>query len=164
MARSLLSLGTRKEPDMTLIALLPALLATQPLLEDLDLLERRLSEASAGMAMPLDRRLRLARCPSEPNIAPVGNNSFELSCPEIGWRFRIANRTDAAGSRANVTPMVRRGEEVLVEIVGDDFTVQSRAVATEAGRAGETVRVRFPGLNSQLSATVSGPGKVRILD
>ncbi|MEY4999072.1 MAG: Chaperone for flagella basal body P-ring formation, partial [Pseudomonadota bacterium] len=51
-----------------------------------------------------------------------------------------------------------------VAIVGNDFTLSYSGVATEAGRKGDPVRVRFPTSGKVLVATVSGPGKVMIED
>ena len=147
-----------------LTAILPLLLATQPVLEDLDALDARLVEASEGSSAPLDRRLRLARCPVSPTIQSVAKSGLEIACPSLGWRLRVplvSRKSDAAPTQP---VLVHRGESVQVAIIGDDFTVQYQAVATEAGRLGDIVRVKFVGSNRLMSATVAGNGKAQIID
>lgn len=149
----------------SLIPLLPLLLAAPPALEDLAALDARLAVESGDTAAPLDRRLRLARCPAPPVIAPAARSGLEIACPALGWRLQVPVLTRgsaAAGQSAAV--IVQRGESVQVSISGEDFSVEYRAVAVDAGRLGDTVRVRFSGTASPMAATVSGPGKLSMID
>ena len=147
-----------------LITMLPLLLATQPVLEDLDALDARLAKASDGSVAPLDRRLRLMRCPVSPTIEPAAKSALQIACPSRGWRLSVplaSGNSDAASTQA---VLVHRGESLQVAIIGDDFTVQYQAVATEAGRLGDIVRVKFVGSNRLMAATVAGNGKAQIID
>lgn len=148
--------------------LLPLLLAGQPLFEDLSALDQRLAALSDNRAVPLDKRLRLARCPLPPQIENGPQGSLAVRCIAAGWQLRVAI-SGARGAAADPAerssvPLVHRGETVQVAIVGNDFTLNYSGVATEAGREGEPVRVRFPTSGKILVATVSGPGKVMIED
>lgn len=148
-----------------LISLLPLLLAAQPALEDLDALDARLAEISDGTTARIDRRLRLVRCPAPPTIQPSAQSGFEVTCPARGWRLQVPlspNRADPAGKASPM--LVLRGESVKVAITGEDFAVEYRAVAVDAGRMGDTVRVKFAGSRSPMAATVSGQGKVSMVD
>ncbi len=147
--------------------LLPLLLAGQPLFEDLSALDQRLAEMSGNRAIPLDKRLRLARCPSPAQIESGPQGSLAIRCIPAGWQLRVAlsgARETADPSERSSLPIVHRGETVHVAIVGNDFTLSYSGVATEAGRKGDPVRVRFPTSGNVLVATVSGPGKVMIED
>lgn len=148
------------------LPLLPMLLATQPVLEDINALDARLAELSGGTATPLDRRLKLARCQIPPSIQPAAQSGIDLSCPSRGWRLRVPTLTASANAVSNSAQpvLVQRGESVQVAIVGDDFAVHYQAIAIESGRMGDVVRVKFAGANRILASTVSGHGKVRILD
>lgn len=147
-----------------LTTILPLLLSALPVLEDLDALDARLTKASEGRVAPLDRRLRLARCPVSPTIQSAAKSGLEIACPSLGWRLRVplvSGNHDAAPTHP---VLVQRGETVQVAIIGDDFTVQYQAVATEAGRLGDMVRVKFIGSNRFMTATVAGNGKAQIID
>lgn len=147
-----------------LAPLLPLLLASQLPLEDLDALDARIAEAGHGTASRLDRRLRLARCPEPAVIKPSMQGDLELACPSRGWRLRVPNASANAGSIDQQPILVKRGESVQVAIVGSEFTLHYQAIATEAGRMGDTIRVKFAGANGLMASTVSGHGKVRIID
>ena len=147
-----------------LITMLPLLLATQPVLEDLDALDARLAKASDGSVAPLDRRLRLMRCPVSPTIEPAAKSTLEIACPSRGWRLSVPLASGNSDAAPTQPVLVHRGESVQVAIIGDDFTVQYQAVATEAGRLGDIVRVKFVGSNRLMSATVAGNGKAQIID
>lgn len=147
------------------ILLLPLLFVAQPALEDLDRLDARLAEASEGTAARLDRRLRLARCPAPPTIRPSAQSGLEVACPALGWRLQVPVLVSRADASGKALPMlVQRGESVKVSITGEDFAVEYRAVAVDAGRLGDTVRVKFSGTASPMAATVSGQGKVSMVD
>ncbi|HMS21440.1 flagella basal body P-ring formation protein FlgA [uncultured Sphingorhabdus sp.] len=147
-----------------LTTMLPLLLAAQPVPEDLDALDARLAEASDGSIAPLDRRLRLARCPVSPTIEPAAKSGLEIACPSLGWRLRVPLVSGNSEAASTHPALVQRGEGVQVAIIGDDFTVQYQAVATEAGRLGDIVRVKFIGSNRLMAATVAGNGKAQIID
>jgi len=149
---------------MTATLLLPLLLASATQLEDLNALDAQLAAASGNSAKPLDKRLRLARCPAPIRIDPAQQGALVVRCPETGWQLRVAiNGAPAADDRA--TPLlIQRGESVQVAIRGEDFTLSYPATAMEGGRKGDHVRVKFPSGGKVLVATVTGQGRVEILD
>ncbi|MEQ1550727.1 flagella basal body P-ring formation protein FlgA [Sphingorhabdus sp.] len=149
---------------INLAPLLPLLLASQQPLEDLDALDARISAASNGSAARLDRRLRLARCAEPPEIESSMQGGLELACPSRGWRFRVPIASPNTALIDQQPILVKRGESVQVAIVGNEFTLHYQAIATEAGRLGDTIRVKFTGANGLMASTVSGHGKVRIVD
>jgi flagella basal body P-ring formation protein FlgA len=70
----------------------------------------------------------------------------------------------ASGNDNASPPLIQRGESVQVAIRGDDFTLSYPATAMESGRKGDPVRVKFPSEGKVLVATVTGHGRVEILD
>ena len=147
-----------------LTTILPVLLAAHPVLEDLDALDARLAKVSEGSAALLDRRLRLVRCPVSPTIQSAAKSGLEITCPSLGWRLRVPLVSGNHEAAPTHPVLVQRGETVQVAIIGHDFTVQYQAVATEAGRLGDIVRVKFVGSNRLMAVTVAGNGKAQIID
>ncbi len=144
--------------------ILPMLLASQPMFEDLDALDVRLAEASSRTAIALDRRLRLVRCPENAEIGAERPGQLFVRCISKGWNIRVATRNANAGPNALVPPLVQRGENVKVAIRGSDYTLHYQATAIEAGRMGDSVRIRFAASGIVLSGTVSGQGRVDLVD
>lgn len=144
--------------------ILPMLLASQPAFEDLDALDARLAAASDRTAVAVDRRIRIARCPEGAEIVPDKSGFLSVHCASKGWRLRVA--THGAGAiTGNIGPLlVQRGENVKVVIRGHEFTLNYQATALDTGRLGDAVRVRFVARGTMLSGTVSGQGRVDIID
>lgn len=149
---------------MTMTLLLPLLLAGSPQLEDLTALDAQLAAASGNSAKPLDKRLRLARCPAPIRIDPAQQGALVVRCPETGWQLRVAMNASETGNDSARPLLIQRGESVQVAIRGDDFTLSYPATAMDGGRKGDAVRVKFPSGGRVLVATVTGHGRVEILD
>lgn len=171
---------------LALCAPLAALLAFSPAqaqqFEDLDALDGQVAAALQGggvTAQPIDRRLKLARCPEPVALDTSAGNAVALRCNAIGWRIRVPLSSAVSGAApsdakiitaAHVEPLetgeilVRRGETVEIIIRGDDFEVMSSGVAAEDGRKGKQVRVKSSTGSSALGATVVARGLVYIED
>ena len=127
----------------------------------IDVLTAMVASALGRTATPVDRRIKLARCPEQ-----------AVRCASLGWRLRVpmsgpANAAPAATGFARPTasaPVIRRGDNVRVTIDTDSFSVSYAAVAAEDGRVGETIALRGNDTKSSLSATVIGPGRARLDD
>ena len=116
--------------------------------EDLDALDRDIAAAAAAMgtqAMPIDRRLRLARCPQGVSVEVADARALAVRCPTIGWRVRVplvvAQRTTALRAQ----PAVRRGDPITVRSGGAGFAVETAGVAAEDGVVGGTLRAKLDG-------------------
>jgi flagellar basal body P-ring formation protein FlgA len=144
--------------------LLALLLGGSPQLEDLTALDVQLAAASGNSAKPLDKRLRLARCPAPIRIDPAQQGALVVRCQETGWQLRVALNAVPTGDGTASPTLIQRGESVQVAIRGDDFTLSYPATAMEAGRKGDPVRVKFPSGGKVLVAIVTGHGRVEILD
>jgi len=141
----------------------PALAA--PALEDLDALDARIAATvGAGAAQPIDRRLRLLRCPENADISRTASAAVTVACPTKGWRVNvplIALNT-AAPSRGEI--VIHRGDTVELAYGGSGFSIVTSAVAAEDGRAGETLRVKTSTSTATVTARVRGPGSASLDD
>ncbi len=134
-----------------------ALAAALPLsFEDLGNLDARI--AAVGSAAPVDRRLKLPRCPLPAEIAPVGGNAIAVRCPSLGWRILVPM---TAAPQNQSEPDVRKGDTVELFVEGAGFSISTSATAVEDGRIGHAVRVRPGDGNAPVSVTVTGAGRVR---
>ena len=57
--------------------------------------------------------------------------------------------------------LVRRGQKVAVESVGQHFRIASELIALEDGYLGEQIDLRNPGSSRNISAVVTGMGTAR---
>ena len=88
-------------PGFRPIAFAAALVAPLPVwaaggMQDLDALERRLVialgadiGAPGGPRAPIDRRMKLAACPTQAEIAPPMQGAATIRCAPLGWRIRV---------------------------------------------------------------------------
>ena len=159
-------------------ALLAAAVPTyaQPANEDwqrIDTLTAMVAGAMGRSAAPIDRRIKLARCPEQATVTPIDGQALAVRCPSLGWRLRVPMTGPAAGSadatpiaasptRPSGAPAIRRGDNVRVTIETDSYSISYAAIATQDGRIGETIALRGNDAKSLLSATVVGPGRARL--
>lgn len=130
-------------------------------LENLDALERRLVIAlgadigqPGGPVAPIDRRMKLAACPSAAEVEPPYAGAAVLRCAEIGWRIRVPVmaggmiRTAAAAPARQIArqekpePVIRRGDPVEIRAEYAGFTVTKQMIADQDGAPGDRIRVR----------------------
>lgn len=149
--------------------------AAAPVYEDLDRLEARVVAAvgagigePGGPQRPIDRRLRLAACPSAPMVTMPMAGAATLDCEALGWRIHVPlARTAIAGpggpgigAREKVEPVIRKGDQVEVVAMGGMFTVSTIAVAQQDGAPGERIRLKGDGKAAPFFAQVEAPGRV----
>ena len=169
---------------MRTLALLAALAATPAAaapFQDIQQLENRVIGAlgagigqPGGPVAPIDRRLKLAACPSSVQIDPPVLGAVALRCPALAWRIRVP-LTRLAGSSATATPqmasaspvtkaepVVRRGDPVDLVAESSGFSVSVSATAQEDGAPGSRIRVKTDGAKGQLFAEVMDAGLVRL--
>lgn len=125
--------------------------------EDLDQIDARI--AVLGAANPVDRRLKLSRCPRPVEIGEIGGNAVAVRCPALGWRILVPLQATA---QREAEPDIRKGDVVDLSVDGDGFSVSASATALEDGRAGRAIRLRTSAENPPLTASVLGAGRARI--
>jgi flagella basal body P-ring formation protein FlgA len=135
----------------------------------IDRLTAMVANAMGRTATPIDRRIKLARCPEQATVSAVDAQTLAVRCPSLGWRLRVpmtapagAAATSATFARPSSAPVIRRGDTVRVTIETDSFSVSYSAVATQDGRVGETIALRGTDAKNLLSATVTGPGRASL--
>ena len=140
--------------------------ATPPVLEDLDRLDAGIALALGGgpddagkRAQPVDRRLRMVRCPEGLAYDAATPGAVLVSCASKGWRLRVPLIINAAPPTDIV---IRRGDSVQIAYLGSGFDVSTTATALEDGREGGFVRVKLPTATAPLTARVRAPGEVEI--
>ncbi|WP_295632154.1 flagella basal body P-ring formation protein FlgA [Novosphingobium sp.] len=130
-----------------------------------------------GAALPIDRRLRLARCAAPLALSWRGQSQLQgqdmvvVQCPG-GWRLFVAL---SAGGQSAVAapvigpPVIGKGDAVTIVVRGDGYSVSQGGEALEPGAPGAWIRVRAgeksPGdRNEALRARVVRPGLVEMTD
>jgi flagella basal body P-ring formation protein FlgA len=156
------------------LALLSALCAAPAVaqgFEDLEALETRLVAAlgagigeAGGPANPIDRRLKLAACPSPAMFDAPSLGAVTVSCEPLGWRIRVplARSATVTMAAAKAEPIIRRGDQVEVVAMGGAFTVSTLAIADEDGAPGERIRLRSDRRSSPIFGEVTQDGRVAV--
>lgn len=139
--------------------------------QTIDVLTDMVASAMGRTATPVDRRIKLARCPEQASVTAVDAHTLAVRCNSLGWRLRVPMTgpadavTPASFARpAAAAPVIRRGDNVRVTIDTESFSISYAAIATEDGRVGETIALRGSDAKSMLSAVVTGAGRARIAD
>jgi flagella basal body P-ring formation protein FlgA len=141
--------------------------------ENINTLEARLVAAlgadigtPGGPVAPIDRRLKLARCPAPATIDPPALGAIAIRCEAIGWRIRVpldrGGATAAAPMAAKATPLVRKGDPVELFVETGSFSVSTNTVAQEDGAMGDRIRVRSDPKAPVMIAEVVDGGRVRV--
>jgi flagella basal body P-ring formation protein FlgA len=137
----------------------------------IDALTATVASALGRTAVPIDRRIKLARCPEPATVTAIDANTLAVRCAPLGWRLRVAMTAGADGAlpvaapfarAAPSAPVVRRGDHVRVSIDTPNYSISYAAIAVEDGRVGDSIALRGSDRKSTLSATVTGPGAARI--
>ncbi|HYJ52928.1 MAG TPA: flagella basal body P-ring formation protein FlgA [Allosphingosinicella sp.] len=166
-------------PIFRRLALLSAAAAAPALaqgFENLDALDSRIAGAlgaaigePGGAANALDRRLRLAPCPSAATISEPMQGAVTVRCDAIGWRIRVAVIGGGAvagpiaqAAPARAAPVVRRGDQVQIVALAGSFTVSSLGIAEQDGAPGERIRVRTERRSAPFYGQVLADGRVAL--
>lgn len=149
---------------LSLAAFLPLAPIQAQQFEDLDALDSRVASALGGKkARPIDRRLKLVRCPEPVVLDVTSAASVALRCNSVGWRIRVP--TEQGSGPVNVGEiLVRRGEMVEIRIKGMDFEIGTTGLANEDGYRGERIIVKTSTGGAGITATVVEQGVVYITD
>lgn len=138
--------------------------------QTIDVMTEMVANALGRTATPVDRRIKLARCPEQTTVTPIDSQSLAVRCASLGWRVRVpmSGPSNAVAGGSLITkpaasaPVIRRGDNVRVTIDTDSFSISYAATATEDGRVGELIALRGGDTKSMMSAIVTGPGRARL--
>jgi flagella basal body P-ring formation protein FlgA len=168
--------------------IVPALLASSPLAaqmqlppaQNLDMLEAMVvGSLGAGIGQPggpmapLDRRMRLAACPTGLQIDPPTAGAVTVRCTTSGWRLRVpltrsfnpvAATASMGGQPASLSNAdIRKGDPIQLVAQGPSFSISVEATAMEDGRIGNRIRVAPSAKGAPIFAEVVDVGRVRLL-
>ncbi len=128
-----------------------------------------------GPIAPVDRRLRLAACPTTPSVDGPVFGAAIVKCDALGWRIRVplaaGGAAAASGPVARYAPaarpvareaVVKRGDPVQLMAGNENFSVSRMMVADEDGAVGQTIRVREDKKGAPILAQVVEMGIVRV--
>ena len=140
--------------------------------QPIDAMAQSVAGAMGRTAAPIDRRIKLARCPEQTTVTALDAQTLAVRCAPLGWRLRVplSAPADAAPMQASFAapaatgPVIRRGDNVRVTIESEAFTVSYSAIATQDGRVGETIALRGNDPKNLISAVVTGAGRARLMD
>lgn len=137
----------------------------------IDTLTQMVANAMGRTATPIDRRIKLARCPEQASVTAIDAQTLAVRCASLGWRLRVPMSGPAGAMPAatgftapSSSPAIRRGDAVRVSIETESFSVSYSATATQDGRVGETIALRGNDPKNLMSAVVTGPGRARLMD
>jgi flagellar basal body P-ring formation protein FlgA len=158
-------------PALTLcLALLPFQAQAQTAtFENIDRLEARVVGAlgadigtPGGPAAPIDRRMKLARCPVPAMIDPPALGALAIRCEPIGWRIRVPMTYAATPMAVKAQPVVRKGDPVELFVQTSSFSVSTGAIAQEDGAMGDRIRIKSDPAAPVMIAEVVDSGRVRM--
>lgn len=138
-----------------------------------------------GPAAPVDRRLRLAACPTTPSVEGPIFGAEMVKCDALNWRIRVPLVAGSAAAASGPLPrtattygaanrftrpapavakeaVVRKGDPVQLMAGNAAFSVSRMMVADEDGALGETIRVREDKKSAPIFAQVVEMGVVRV--
>ena len=140
------------------IALLASPLAAQQF-EDVASLDAQVA-VNAEAAQPIDRRLKLARCPEAVLIDPPALGAVAVRCKSLGWRIRVPLVQAAKNAAPEI--VIHRGDAIDLISSGDGFEVSTNATAMEDGGIGKSIRVKSPTSATFVVAKVIAVGTAQI--
>ncbi len=158
---------------LPLVAALVAAPAAAQTFQDIAALERRVVGAlnagigePGGPSSPIDRRLKLAPCPTMVVIDPPALGAVALRCEPLGWRIRVplarAQAPAATVAEARAPIIIKRGDPVQIYAESRAFRVTAEAIAQEDGAVGGRIRVKTDPKAPVVIAEVVDIGLVRI--
>ena len=88
--------------------------------QSIDALTATVANALGRTATPIDRRIKLARCPEQASITAIDARTLAVRCDPLGWRLRVpmTGPVDAVPAAAGYArpaqsaPVIRRGDNV----------------------------------------------------
>lgn len=119
------------------------------------------AESFADAPVTVDPRLLLPACAAPLFAWAPGGRSVAASCAAPAWRVFLPLAGGHAAAVAEAAPSVRRGDQVMVEAMGDGFSVGMEAIA-EADAAGGRVALRNVVTGRRIIGSIGADGVVTI--
>ena len=111
---------------------------------------------------PIDRRLRLRKCPTVPEVSWRDEGRLTVHCAAIGWRISaiLSSRSTNRGHRT--AHVVVRGQAVMMMVHKAGFSITRQMIADRRGSIGDIIPVRANRRSQPIMAEVTGPGRVAL--
>jgi flagella basal body P-ring formation protein FlgA len=138
-----------------MLSLLLLLAASPAQFENLEILDQNIQ--LQANAEPVDKRLKLARCPDNPIIAPAVGDVVVVRCPAIGWRLRVPVRVTAATSTV-AQIIIRKGDMIECITSGPGFAVSTQMIALDDAGVGQSLRVKSLTSSTPMTAVAKARG------
>ncbi len=120
--------------------------------------------AVGGARTPVDRRLKLEKCPESPTVDVRTRSVATIICPPLGWRLSVPLVTfDRVQKRENAAQhIIARGQPVLLVVRRNGFVISRQMIADRKGRLGEVIPVRRTRRSAPILAEITGAGRVSV--
>lgn len=117
-----------------------------------------------GAQQPMDRRLRLKKCPMSPVIEKRDNRLAVITCEPLNWRISVplVRQSNSRGRASQLQMMVKRGQPVLLVAQKHGFLVSRQMQADRSGRLGDIIPVRATRKSRPILAEIVGQGRVAL--
>ena len=136
-----------------------------PAYQDLDALDARVAAMSGpGSAVPIDKRIKLASCPEDPEISAPAAGAVAVRCPALGWRLKVALTSATRAAAVAAPALIHRGDAIELVAHGDGYSVSFVGTALDDGPAGAAIRVKIPTSSSPVAAIIARAGVASISD
>ena len=66
--------------------------------QTIDVLTAMVANAMGRTATPIDRRIKLARCPEQASVTALDAQTLAVRCASLGWRLRVPMTAPAGAS------------------------------------------------------------------
>lgn len=126
--------------------------------------------AEGGPAQPLDRRLHLADCASQPALAWRSDrkDAIVIRCADAGWRIFVPVRSTPplpvvrAAAAVRPEPVIRRGDIIMLSAESAGFSVSGEGVAMADAAPGARFAVRITGARAPVQAIATEAGRATL--
>jgi flagella basal body P-ring formation protein FlgA len=132
-----------------------------PAYEDLRVIEQSIATKLGTEAKPIDKRLRLSKCPEALSMTSTQASLVVVACNSIGWKIAVQLAESRASSEVQQI-VVAKGEHIQLIANGSGFSVSRGAVALQSGATNTFIRIRLSDSPQILLARVTGPGRVAL--
>lgn len=149
-------------PHIVLLAVLAPSNGFASAFQSLEAIDARAADVAGGPVRPVDRRLKLAACPSTLQADPLSMGAVIVRCVPLGWRIRVL-MDGASASTSTSTIIIKRGDPVTVNFVAPGFSVTTSGTAESEARAGERVRVRVEQKATPVMGEAINASSVRVV-
>ena len=115
--------------------------------QTIDVLTDMVANAMGRNATPVDRRIKLARCPEQASVTALDAQTLAVRCASLGWRLRVPMTAPAGASPVAATPrgsmlahteMTPWAPRAIMATVSSSLPLQTLSSSPQAARVAAT--------------------------